>query len=173
MMSNIYRITPLQKKSVEYFVDVYQEMPDDSIRGFEVTEVWRWGQGFRELDNPVYERETDRVYCNPEDGWGCELDDLCGVYINWDDNWTDEEKADIEAYLRWEKEDDEGRCGTGWLFDGDNGLSIEEVSLYITGPVKIDIVNEEVYNEVIEENVQPEKLVHDPNAWPFVNETKD
>jgi len=172
-MSNIYRITPLQKKSVEYFVDVYQEMPDGTVRGFEVTEVWRWGQGFRELDNPVYEREMDRVYCNPEDGWGCELDDLCGVYITWDDNWTDEEKADIEAYLRWEKEDEEGRCGTAWLFDGDNDFGIEDVSLYITGPVKIDIVNNDVYNEVIEENVQPEKLKHDPNAWPFVNETKD
>jgi hypothetical protein len=156
-MNKIYRITPLHKKSVEYFVDVYEELPDGSIRGFEVTEVWRWGFGFREEDNPVWKSETDRVYCNPQVGWGCELDDLCGVYINFSDGFTDEEKADIEAYLRWEKEDEEGRCGTGWLYDGDHNWQVEDEHVAIIGPVKIDLVDADGYGDtaVLEENVEP------------------
>ena len=41
-MEKLYRITPLEKKNVEYFVDVFERLDDGSIRGFEVTEVWRW-----------------------------------------------------------------------------------------------------------------------------------
>lgn len=156
-MERLYRITPLEKKSVEYFVDVYETLEDGTIRGFDVTEVWRWGQGFREEDNPVWKFETDRVNCNPQVGWGCELDDLCGVYVNFGDGFTDEEKADIEAILRGEREDEEGRWGTAWLYDGDHNWSIEEDCVYILGPVKIDLVDADGYGDtaVLEENVQP------------------
>lgn len=156
-MERLYRITPLEKKSVEYFVDVYETLEDGTIRGFDVTEVWRWGQGFREEDNPVWKFETDRVSCNPQVGWGCELDDLCGVYVNFGDGFTDEEKADIEAILRGEREDEEGRWGTAWLYDGDHNWSIEEDCVYILGPVKIDLVDADGYGDtaVLEENVQP------------------
>lgn len=47
-MERLYRITPLEKQSVEYFVDVFEKLPDDLIRGFDVTEMWGWGVGFRE-----------------------------------------------------------------------------------------------------------------------------
>ena len=30
-MAQLYRITPLEKKSVEYFVDVFERMPDGTI----------------------------------------------------------------------------------------------------------------------------------------------
>jgi hypothetical protein len=131
-MAKLYRITPLEKKSVEYFVDVFERMPDGTIRGFDVTETWRWGQGFRDLDEPVYDTETDRVYCQPGLGWGCELDDLCSVYVNFSDGFTEEEKEQIESLLRWETEDDDGRCGTAWLYDGDHNWEIEDdhVSIY-------------------------------------------
>ena len=134
-MEKLYRVTPLHKKSVEYFVDVYQKLPDGKIRGFDVTEVWRWGVGFREEDNPVWTSETDRVLCDPQTGWGCELEDLCGVYVTfgcWDmdgnsyEGFTEEEKAEIEAILRYEKEDEDGRCGTAWIYDGDHDWEIEE-----------------------------------------------
>lgn len=156
-MEKLYRISPLEKKSVEYFVDVYEKMPDGTIRGFDVTEVWRWGYGFREEDNPVWKFEKDRINCNPQVGWGCELEDLCGVYINFSDGFTDEEKAEIEAILRYEKEDEDGRCGTGWIYDGDHNWEIEEDCVYILGPVKIDIVDANGYGDtaVIEENVEP------------------
>lgn len=155
-MERLYRITPLEKKSVEYFVDVYERMPDGSVRGFEVTEIWRWGQAFRPEDEPVWKFEKDRVHCRPEVGWGCELDDLCGVYIDFSAGFTDEEKAEIEAILRWEQEDEDGRCGTAWLYDGDHNWEIEDDHVAILGPVKIDLVDANGYGNtaIIQENVE-------------------
>lgn len=154
-MANLYRITPLEKKSVEYFSDVYEELEDGTVRGFEVTEVWRWGFGFRDLDDPVYKYEIDRVRCDPQIGWGCELDDLIAVYVTFGDGFTDEEKSEIEARFRGELEDDEGRWGTAWLHDGEHNWQVEDTCVYVLGPVKIDLVDEHGYGAtaVIEENV--------------------
>ena len=164
-MADIYRITPLEKKNVEYFVDVFERMPDGAIRGFEVTEVWRWGFGFRELDEPVMSYEVDPeqghgVHCNPQVGWGCELDDLISVYVNFSDEYTLEERARIEDILRGEQEDEEGRWGTAWLYDGDHAYEIEDDHVRILGPVRIDLVNEHGYGDtaVIQENIQPEPI---------------
>jgi hypothetical protein len=157
-MDKLYRITPLEKKSVEYFVDVFQRLPDGSIRGFDVTETWRWGYGFREEDDIPWKFEVNNgVQCNPQIGWGCELDDLCGVYVNFTDGFTEEEKAEIEAILRWEREDEDGRSGTAWLYDGDHNWEIEDDHVRIIGPVKIDLVDANGYGDtaVIEENVEP------------------
>lgn len=159
-MEKLYRITPLEKKSVEYFVDVFERLSDGTTRGFDVTEVWRWGYGFREEDEPVWKFEVETnngIHCRPQVGWGCELDDLCGVYINFSDGFTEEEKEEIEAILRWEKEDEDGRCGTGWIYDGDHNWEIEDEHVRIIGPVKIDLVDADGYGEtaVLEENVQP------------------
>jgi hypothetical protein len=160
-MEQLYRITPLEKKSVEYFVDVFQRMPDGTIRGFDVTEVWRWGYGFRELDEPVqaWEVGNNGVHCQPQVGWGCELDDLCGVYVNFSDGFTEEERAEIEAILRWEKEDEDGRCGTGWIYDGDHEWEVEDEHVRIVGPVKIDLVDANGYGDtaIIEADVKPEE----------------
>ena len=159
-MEKLYRITPLEKKSVEYFVDVFERLPDGGFRGFDVTEIWRWGYGFREEDEPVQSWELDGngVHCRPTVGWGCELDDLCGVYVNFSDGFTDEEKAKIEALLRWETEDEDGRCGTGWIYDGDHSWEIEDDHVRITGPVKIDLVDADGYGDtaVLEADVKPE-----------------
>jgi hypothetical protein len=161
-MERLYRITPLEKKSVEYFVDVYERLPDGTIRGFDVTETWRWGFGFRPEDEPVwkFEAETNNgAHCQPEVGWGCELDDLCSVYVNFSDGFTDEEKADIEAILRGEKEDDDGRWGTAWLYDGEHNWEIEDDHVRILPPFKIDLVDADGYGDdaVIEENVEPDQ----------------
>ena len=163
-MDKLYRITPLEKKNVEYFVDVFERLPDGTIRGFDVTEVWRWGLGFREIDNPVmhYEVDLERghgVHCDPQLGWGCELDDLIAVYVNFSEEYTDEERARIEAILRGEQEDEDGRWGTTWLYDGDHAYEIEDTHVRILGPVKIDLVDEHGYGDtaIIEENIQPEE----------------
>ena len=172
-MEKLYRITPLEKKSVEYFVDVFERLPDGSIRGFDVTEVWRWGYGFREEDEPVwkFEAETNNgIHCRPEVGWGCELDDLCAVYVNFSDGFTDEEKVEIEALLRWEREDEDGRCGTGWIYDGDHNWEIEDDHVRILGPVKIDLVDASGYGDtaILEENVDPyDEDTKDATQWPF------
>lgn len=165
-MANLFRITPLEKKNIEFFVDVYEELSDGTVRGFDVTEVYRWGQGFREEDDEVYSSETDRVRCDPQVGWGCELDDLISVYVNFQGEFADEEKAEIEAILRGEKEDKDGCWGTTWLFDGDHSWQVEDNCVYILGPVKIDLVNEDAYNEVIKENIQP-KVIDPKTSWPF------
>ena len=156
-MEKVYRITPLEKKSVEYFVDVFERLPDGSIRGFDVTEIWRWGYGYREKDNPVWKYEVEgnnaRIHCNPQVGWGCELDDLVGVYVDFSDGFTDDERTKIEAILRGEQEDDDGRWGTAWLYDGEHNWEIEDDHVCIIGPAKIDLLDED--GNVIEENVKP------------------
>ena len=173
-MSNLYRIRPLEKKSMEYFVDVYEQLDDGTIRGFEVTETWRWGQAFRELDDPVYTCEQDRVHCRPEIGWGSELDDLCAVWVNFSEGFTEEEKAKIEAILRWESEDEDGRCGTGWLYDGDHNWQIEDDHVAVLGPVQVDLVDEAT-GEVIEENIALTELESgtDSTSWPFPTDKED
>jgi len=163
IMNKLYRITPLEKKSMEYFVDVFERMTDGSVRGFQVTETWRWGQAFREEDDPVWTSETDRVHCRPELGWGCELDDLCAVWVEFDeDKFTEEEMDEIRSILQWEQEDEDGRCGTAWLYDGDHNWEIEDDLVAVLGPFKIDLVDEDGYGDtaILEENVEP----YDPNA---------
>jgi hypothetical protein len=156
-MPNLYRITPLEKKSVEYFVDVFERLPDGTIRGFEVTEIWRWGFGFRPEDEPVWKFETDRVHCRPEVGWGCDLDDLIAVYVEFSDGFTDSEKEEIEALCRGEKEDENGRWGTGWIYDGNHNWEVEDDHVAILGPVKIDLVDADGYGDtaILKENVEP------------------
>jgi hypothetical protein len=153
-MEKLYRIRPLEKNSVEYFVDVYERLSDGSIRGFDVTEIWRWGLGYRPEDEPVWKFETGDhgIHCNPKVGWGCELDNLCAVYINFSDGFTAEEKSEIEAILRYEKQDGDGRSGTVWIYDGDHNWEIEDQHVRFTGPVQIDFLDEQ--GEVIEENVE-------------------
>lgn len=158
-MTNLYRITPLEKKNVEYFIDAFERLPDGTIRGFDVTEIYRWGQGFRELDNEVWTWEVGNngVHCDPQIGWGCELDDLISVYVNFSDGFTDQEKEEIEARFRGELEDEEGRWGSAWFYDGDHNWELEDTHVRIVGPVKIDLVDENGYGDsaIIEENVQP------------------
>jgi hypothetical protein len=54
-VAKLYRITPLEKKSVIAFYDVFERLADGNTRGWTVEETWRWGQGFRELDEEVWE----------------------------------------------------------------------------------------------------------------------
>lgn len=163
-MEKLYRITPLEKKSVEYFVDVFERLPNGDIRGFDVTETWRWGLGFKEEDDPVYAYEADAgrghgVHCNPQVGWGCELDDLVAIHVNFSDGFTEEEKANIEAILRGEREDEEGRWGTAWIYDGDHAWEVEDDHLRVLPPFRIDLVDANGYGDsaVLEQDVKPEE----------------
>lgn len=156
-MANLYRITPLEKKSVTYFIDAYERLPDGTTRGFEAHFYYRWGQGFREEDNQPWDYEVKQgVHCDPQVGWGIELEDLCGVDVRFDDNFTEEEKAEIRALCTGEAQDEEGRFGEGWIYDGDHNWEIEDDCVYIYEPVKIDLVDEDTYN-VIQEDVGPYK----------------
>jgi hypothetical protein len=95
-MAILYRIKPADKKSVEAYYDVYSKDEQGNIRGWSVTELYRWGQGFVEdIDELPF--SDDRYHSvDPTIGWGCELEDLCAVDFEFDDSFTEEEKEEIE-----------------------------------------------------------------------------
>jgi len=148
----LYRIMPKHKKSIEYFIDVYEEQADGSIRGFDATFCYRWGQAFRDSDYPPSKREAEQsvIWGSADLGYGCEFDDLCAVFVNFGDGFTEEEKNRIEALCNGEAEDEEGRWGEAWIFDGDHNWQIEENVVNIIAPFQIDLVTQD--GEVIQEN---------------------
>lgn len=151
-MERFYRITPLEKKSVEYYIDTYEELEDGTVRGFEAHFCYRWGQGFREEDNPPWDFEVrNGVNCDPQVGLGCDLEDLYSVIVEFSDGYTEEEQNEIRALCTGEKQDEDGRWGESWIYDGDHNLEIEDDCIYIYEPLKIDLVSDN--GKVIEENV--------------------
>jgi hypothetical protein len=156
----MYRIRPKDKKSIEVFYDVYYKDEHGNIRGWSVTELYRWGQGFVE-DESELPYSDDRYHCvDPTIGWGCELDDLCAVDFEFDESFTDEEKEEIEQH--WED------GGAGWLYDGDHNWEVEEDTVTILGPFIVDKINEDVYNESIEViELKPRPQFVATSAWPF------
>ena len=165
-MAKLYRIMPTDKKSIYAVYDVYKTDSEGNTRGFVVRELYRWGQGFRTFDEPVY-LEDNWIICDPGIGWGSELDDL--ISLDFDDDFTEEEKEEIgKLWCNGDPDDEFERSGAAWLYDFSDWV-VEEDYIEIAGPFKVDIVDEDLYNEVIEEDIKLEprpKL--DPNsAWPF------
>ena len=159
-MAILYRIKPADKKSVEAFYDVFSKDEQGNIRGWSVTELYRWGQGFVEdIDELPF--SDDRYHCvDPTIGWGCELEDLCAVDFEFDDSFTDEEKEEIEEL--W------ADGGAGWLYDGEHDWEVEEDTITILGPFVVDKIDEDVYNEVIETiELKPRPPFVATTAWPF------
>ena len=159
-MAILYRIKPADKKSVEAYYDVYSKDEQGNIRGWSVTELYRWGQGFVE-DESELPFSDDRYHSvDPTIGWGCELEDLCAVDFEFDDSFTEEEKEEIEQL--W------ADGGAGWLYDGDHNWEVEEDTITILGPFVVDKIDEDVYNESIEtvELKQRPPFVA-TTAWPF------
>ena len=159
-MAILYRIKPADKKSVEAFYDVFSKDEQGNIRGWSVTELYRWGQGFVEnIDELPF--SDDRYHCvDPTIGWGCELEDLCAVDFEFDDSFTDEEKEEIEEL--W------ADGGAGWLYDGEHDWEVEEDTITILGPFVVDKIDEDVYNESIETiELKPRPPFVATTAWPF------
>lgn len=157
----LYRIKPTDKKSIEAFYDVYKELPDGSIVGWSVKELYRWGQGFVETEDDLPYLESKYTIVDPTIGDGCELDDLCAVDFEFDDSFTDEEKTEIEQL--WED------GGAGWLYDGDHDWQVEEDSITIYGPFEVDKITYIDYNIVSEERIElkPRPPLNPNSAWPF------
>ena len=159
-MAILYRIKPSDKKSVEAYYDVYSKDSEGNIRGWSVTELYRWGQGFVE-DESELPFSDDRYHSvDPTIGWGCELEDLCAVDFEFDDSFTEEEKEEIEQL--W------ADGGAGWLYDGDHNWEVEEDTITILGPFTVDKIDEDVYNESIETvELKPRPPFVATTAWPF------
>ena len=159
-MAILYRIKPADKKSVEAFYDVYSKDEQGNIRSWSVTELYRWGQGFVESEDELPFSDDSYHTVDPTIGWGCELDDLCAVDFEFDDSFTEEEKAEIEQH--WED------GGAGWLYDSEHEWEVDYESITILGPFVVDKIDEDVYNvsiEVVELKPRPPFVA--TTAWPF------
>jgi len=173
-MAKLYRIKPVDKKSIYAIYEVFKTLPDGTIRWFNVRELYRWGQGFKELDDPVYAEDTV-VYVRPELGWGCELDDECAIDFEFDDDFPEEEKEKIENYwCNGDPEDPDGRVSAAWLYDWSD-WEVEDDYIEIYGPFQVDIIDDDDYNVVIEENIKLQNRPKpDPNSpWPFGSFNKE
>ena len=85
------------------------------------------------------------------------LDSQGVPYIGFDrkinyDFLSPEEQAEIRAICQGDETDDEDRWGEGWIYDGDHNWEIEDDSVIIYGPLRIDLVDE-YSSEVIAEDV--------------------
>lgn len=149
----LYRITPVDKKSITFVYDVFKIDEEGNARGFVVRELYRWGQGFRKLDEPIY-LENKWIICDPNLGWGAELDDGIATDFEFEDGFTDEEKAEIEEHwMNGDPNDPDCRVSGAWLYDWSD-WEIEENYIEILGPFKVDIIDKDQYNVVIEENIE-------------------
>ena len=169
-MTKMYRITPLEKKNVENVIDVYQTLPDGTVRGFTVSEWFRWGQGFRNIEEPITQRDLTHnggLRFEHSLGWGSELDDLCSVYVEFQGEFTDQEKQYITDLVEYETQDEQGLNGTQWLFDGEHDWLVDDDYVLIHGPIQIDIIEEDQYNQVLETGIDPAPDAVASNAWPF------
>ena len=92
------RLTPQSKKSITHMIQVYDKPNDPKQKFVEIRETYRWGQAYMDGSNLDYPfllmPQQGQTYCDPQDGHGNELDDLCGVWFDYDGEWTDE---DIES----------------------------------------------------------------------------
>jgi hypothetical protein len=158
-MSKVYRITPLEKKSVVYHVEMFRENADGSISWVNIDETYRWGQGFIEEDmdcNLPY-KDSDLAYCDPSAGWGAELDDSCACWFEYSDDFTDEDKEAFETAYH------EG--GAAWLFDGEHDWQEEDSAIHVLAPFKVDLCNND--GIIVEENVVLKDRPKPSTSWPF------
>lgn len=142
----VYLIKPLEKKSVVWHVEMYRENPDGSISWFNLDETYRWGQGFieKDMDINLPYKDSHRAYCDPNGGWGAELDDSCACWFEYSDDIPEEEKEAIESAYN------EG--GAGWLFDGEHEWQQEDSAIRVLAPFQVSLCEDD--GTVIEENVE-------------------
>ena len=159
------RLTPQSKKSITHMIQVYDKPNDPKQKFVEIRETYRWGQAYMDgsnLDWPnLLMPQQGQTYCNPEDGHGNELDDLCGVWFDYDGEWTDEDKEAFEdKWYNGDPADDDGRSGMAWLMDYQDTWNVEDENIIIDGEVediKYDIVSKKEYNKVFIEDYKPTK----------------
>lgn len=165
----VYLIKPLEKKSVVYHVEMYRENDDGSISWFNLEETYRWGQGFidSEFDCNL-PRDFDNIaYCDPNIGWGAELDDSIAIDWQFSDDITEAEQESIkESYY-------EG--GAGWLFDGEHDWQEEDSAIHVIAPFQVSLCEDD--GTVLVENVKlrtraeieeaAKQWAKNNPAWPF------
>ena len=85
---------------------------------------------------------------------------------------SQEEQEHIrKCYLEGDPDDDDGRGGAAWVFEGNHQWQIEDDFLIIDAPFQVDLCSED--GDVIEENIKLktiEEMFKDMDmnaAWPW------
>ncbi len=143
---NVYKITPLEKKSIYYAAEMYRKKEDGSVSWFNVEDHYRWGQGFisEDMDCNLPSSNDDIAYCDPMAGWGAELDDQVAVFFEFSEDISEEEQEEIKNAFY------EG--GQGWLHDGDHDWQLEDDAIVVIGPHRVDFCTED--GVVIREHIE-------------------
>ena len=168
---SVYLIKPLEKKSIEWYVEMYRNNEDGSISWFNMSETYRWGQGFVEEDmycNLPYEGDTI-AHARTDCGWGCEFEDSVGITWEFSDDLSEEEQENIKkCYCEGDDSDEGGDLsGVAWLYDGTHNWQFEDEYVIVHGPFQISLCEED--STVIEENVRLETRPEPSNSWPFTD----
>jgi hypothetical protein len=141
-----YRITPLEKKSIEVFFELYRQHPETGeVQWCNIQETYRWGRAFiaEDMDCNLPSKGSTTAYGKMEDGEyeGCEFDDSISVNFEFSDDITETEQDAIkEEYYN---------SGAGWIYDGDHEWEIEDDYVAVYGPYKVELCDEN--GEVIKE----------------------
>lgn len=169
MMSKVYRIKPLEKKSICWHIEMYRENADGSISWFNIDDHYRWGQGFIEEDMDMnLPLEGDKqAHARTDCGWGAELEDQHACWFEFSDDITEEEQEYIkQCYLDCDPNDNDERGGAAWLFDAEHDWQLEDEYLIIDAPYQVSLCEED--GTVVEENVKlrtREQLAEDVKKW--------
>ena len=165
----LYRIKPVDKKSIEIVYEAYKERPDGSTVGWSVKELYRWGQGFVETEDELPYLESTYIGIYPTIGDGCELDDNISIDFEFDDEITEEERQHIEeCWCDGDPDDEYNRSGPAWLYDvSDWTIEGEWVTIY--GPFEVDKITYIDYTESTIERIElkPRPPLDPNSAWPF------
>lgn len=137
-----YRITPLQKKSIRNIYELYRQTEDGETEWVNIIELYRSGVGFlsNDEDTSLPFKDDDIVYCWPNLGENesCDFDDSTSVSFEFCDSLSEEECNAIEdAYY-------EG--GAGWVYEGEHDWQVEQDSIEIDAPFKVELVDEDGLN---------------------------
>ena len=161
---SLLKITPLEKKSIAYKVEMYRHNDDGTTSWFTIEDWYRWGHGWLdEYEDAVPYKEDTSVSCPPSAGWGSDLDDQCSCWFEFSDDIGEEEQEEIKRmYLEG---DEDGRGGMGWLFEGDHKWQVEEDSIEVLGPYRVDRCDSD--GNVIEENIELKPRPDPSTVWPF------
>lgn len=169
-MKTIYRIKPQDKKSIEIVYDVYKELEDGSVVGWNVKELYRWGQGFVETEDELPYLESKYVVTDPNVGDGAELDDNISCDFEFDDEITEEEREQIETcWMDGDPNDEYNRGNAAWLYDVSD-WQVEDSSIVIYAPFEVTkLTYDDNYNLVGEDTVElkPRPEINPNSAWPF------
>lgn len=149
----LWEVRPVEKKCV--YTRTTYVVPEDSEvaagKTFYMDEMYRWGHCVvRSNDKPTQHPEDPYSYpfeLSEHDVEDQESDDGCSLDFEFDDEWSEEEKAYIEDL--WEEDQ--------WSAFDDNGIYADECDTQYVGPLEVTCVDE-----------TPEPEAPKPtNGWPF------